>query len=139
MYGLSPFYYVLIAFVLLIVGAALWVVIDSASPRRKEKYGTKSLLIYQIYCGVLVVAYLSQQIFALIPVVPPGFRNIWGLVTALLIFFAVPVILTYLLSVVFPSRPKGETPSEDVAIADIEDRNNTDIDELESTGEELAS
>jgi len=132
-YQLTPFYYVFSTFFFLLVVTALWALFDSLSAKRKAKYATlvansqkkrEPLLVYQIYCGVLVVVYLLQQIFSLVPVFGADFLEVWRSITAYLVLLALPVVMAYLLRVVFPAPPKAKSIVADAA--DIENVGSTD-------------
>jgi predicted acyltransferase len=117
MYRFTPAFYALSVGYLLIIVAGVWVVIDSLRPKRRKRLvdieaatGRKRepLVIYQLYCGFMVILYLMQQVAAY-TLAPGGVRSIISMTAVLWTLFGIFVMFLYLLRVVFPPVPGGSS------------------------------
>jgi len=116
MFELTPFFYALMAAYFLLIVAAAWVFYDSYQPHRTqllhaitEATGKRreSIELYRYYCAVMVLLYLLNILFGLLPFIPNTFRYVFGILSFIWALVGIFVILFYLLRVAYPKVPEG--------------------------------
>ncbi|MCL2491597.1 MAG: hypothetical protein FWE87_02465 [Coriobacteriia bacterium] len=128
MYTLTPFFYALMAAYFMLIVAAVWVVFDSYRAQRIDQLTAlekatgkrrEPIAFYRIYCAILVILYLLNILFSLLPMINGRFRWVFSLISLFWALAGVFVILIYLLRVVYPKVPSDFDELSDQLFSDI--------------------
>ena len=121
MFGLTPFFYVLMALYFALIVAMGWMVYDSSRPIRAKRLADiarmtdarrEPLSFYQLFGGSVVVLYLLQLIFGFLTFLPAWLRGGIKSLSAVWTLLGLGCLVLYLLRVVFPKLPDGTSFSE---------------------------
>ncbi|MCL2025041.1 MAG: hypothetical protein FWG78_04630 [Coriobacteriia bacterium] len=107
-----------------IIFAAGWVAVDSLRPKRRADMRAASeadgrwrepIYVYTVYCSLMVILWLVQQILAFIYPEADPFRSTFTMVAVTWSMVGIFVMFIYLLRVVFIEKPTEEPQESSVS------------------------